>query len=239
MNGDSGSIAARRDALEEKLKRLKKPVESRKPLAPSGLAKGLDEEEPPASPALDDEDAPQDIEVHAGGTEFGRLAHSILARLEPPSTERLERLREEGVAHASALKLKGEDVDYAMELIRDSLESGILARAAAAPRRWRELPFIFELDGRVIRGFIDLVFEEEGKLVVVDFKTDKIAEGKAEDKASDYENQGVAYVMALEAATGLGVGELVFSFLRPGVDVSRPVDDVLRERLREAVAGAE
>ena len=239
VNGDSGSAAARRDALDEKLKRLKKPVEVRRPLAPSGLVKDLSEEEPAASRTLDDEDAPEELEVHAGGKDFGSLVHQILARLEPPAPERLESLREEGVAYASALGLKEADVDLAVKLIRDSVETGILARAAAAPRRWRELPFTFELEGRVIRGFIDLVFEEEGKLVVVDFKTDRITEGEAEDKAAGYDNQGTAYVMALEAATGLEVGDLVFSFLRPGVDVFRSVDDVLRQRVREAVAEAE
>lgn len=239
VNGDSGGVAARRAALDEKLKRLKKPVEARRPLAPSGLAKGPDEEEPAASPALDDEDAPEKLEVHAGGKNFGSLVHAILARLEPPTPERLESLREEGVACARALGLKEAEVDLAVKLIRVSMETGILSSAAKAPRRWRELPFTFELEGRVIRGFIDLVFEEEGKLVVVDFKTDKVAEGEAEDKAADYENQGAAYVMALEAATGLEVGALVFSFLRPGVDVSRSVDDVLRRRVREAVAEAE
>ena len=238
-NGGSGSIAARRAALDEKLKRLKKPVERRKPLAPSGLVEGFDEEESPASPAPYDEDAPGDIEVHAGGMAFGSLVHSLLARLEPPTPGRLEGLREEGVAHARSLGLRPEDVEHAMGLIRNSMETDVLARAAAASRRLRELPFLFELEGRVIRGAIDLVFEEEGKLVVVDFKTDKVAAGEAEDKASFYENQGAAYIMALEAATGLEVGELVFSFLRPGVDVSRPVDDVLRNRLREAVAGAQ
>ena len=240
VNGGSAGVVDRRAVLDEKLKRLKKPVEALKPLAPSGLVKGFDEEEPAASTALYDEDAPQDIEVHSGGMAFGSLVHSILARLEPPDAARLERLREEGVACARTLGLTPEDVDHAMELIRDSMQAGrILAHAAAASRRWRELPFTFELEGRVIRGFIDLVFEEEGKLVVVDFKTDKVAEGEAEDKAKDYENQGAAYVMALEAAAGLEVGELVFSFLRPGVDVSCPVDDVLRKRVREAVAGAQ
>ena len=126
-----------------------------------------------------------------------------------------------------------------MKLIRDSIDRRVLARAAAAPRRWRELPFIFDLNGRVIRGAVDLVFEEKGKLVVVDFKTDKITAGNARERALFYLNQGGAYVMALEAATGLEAGELVFSFLRPGFDVSCPVDDVLRNRVREAVAGAE
>ena len=240
VNGGSSGVLDRRAALNEKLKRLKKPVETRKPLAPSGLVEGFSEEESPASRTVFDEDAPEEQEVHAGGTDFGNLVHAILARLEPPDIERLESLREEGVAFASALELKEEDVDYAMGLIRDSMQTGrILARAAAASRRRRELPFTFELEGRVIRGFIDLVFEEGGKLVVVDFKTDNVAAGEADDKATFYENQGAAYVMGLEAATGLEAGELVFSFLRPGVDVSRSVDDVLRQRVREAVAGAE
>ncbi len=239
VNGGSAGVLDRRAALDEKLKRLKKPVETRKPLAPSGLVKGFDEEEPVASWTLDDEDAPEDIEVHAGGMAFGSLVHAILARLEPPEPERLESLREEGVAYARTFGLGPEDVEHAMGLIRDSMGAGrILARAAAASKRRRELPFVFELEGRVIRGFIDLVFEEGGKLVVVDFKTDDVAAGGAEDKASFYENQGAAYVMGLEAATGLEVGELVFSFLRPGVDVSRLVDDVLRQRVREAVAEA-
>ncbi len=239
VNGGSGSITARRAALDEKLKRLKKPVETRKPLAPSGLVKGFDEEEPVASQTLDEEDAPRDVEIHAGGTDFGSLVHAILARLEPPSPERLESLRDEGVAYARTFGLGPEDVGHAMGLIRDSMGTGrILARAAAASKRRRELPFVFELEGRVIRGFIDLVFEEGGKLVVVDFKTDNVAAGEAEDKASFYENQGAAYVMGLESATGLEAGELVFSFLRPGVDVSRPVDDVLRQRVREAVSEA-
>ena len=240
VNGGSGSITAQRAALDEKLARLKKPVESRKPLAPSGLVEDLGEEEPPASRTTVDEDAPEEVEVHAGGTDFGSLVHAILARLEPLTPGRLESLREEGVALANVLELKEEDVDYAIKLIRESMETGrILARAAAASKRRRELPFVFELEGRVIRGAIDLVFEEEGKIVVVDFKTDKVAAGEANERASHYENQGVAYVMGLEAATGLEAGELVFSFLRPGVDVSRHVDDVLRNRLREAVAGTQ
>ena len=239
VSGGSGSVTERRVALDEKLKRLKKPIDMGKPLAPSGLVKGFDEAEPAASWALFDEDAPQELEVHAGGVAFGRLVHVILAKLEPPVPERLESLREESIAYARTLDLGDDDTALATELIRNSMSGGILARTAAASRRWRELPFMFELDGRMIRGFVDLVFEEEGKLTLVDFKTDKVAAGEADEKAAFYANQGGAYVMGLEAATGLEVHELVFSFLRPGVDVSCSVDDVLRERVCEAVAEAE
>ena len=239
VSGRSVSLANQRVALDEKLKRLKKPIEVLKPLAPSGLVKGFDEAEPATSWALFDEDESQDLEIHAGGVAFGRLVHVILAKLEPPEPERLEGLREESIAYARTLGLGDDDTALATELIRNSMSGGVLARAAAASRRWRELAFMFELDGRMIRGFIDLVFEEEGKLTLVDFKTDKIAANEADQKALFYANQGGAYVMGLEAATGLEVHELVFSFLRPGVDVSCPVDDVLRERVCEAVAEAE
>ena len=163
VSGGSVSLANQRVALDEKLKRLKKPIEVLKPLAPSGLVKGFDEAEPATSWALFDEDESQDLEIHAGGVAFGRLVHVILARLEPPEPECLEGLREEIIAYARTLGLGDDDTAFATELIRNSMSGGVLARAAAASRRWRELPFMFELDGRMIRGFIDLVFEEEGK----------------------------------------------------------------------------
>ncbi len=182
VSGGSVSLANQRVALDEKLKRLKKPVEVLKPLAPSGLVKGFDEAEPATSWALFDEDESQDLEIHAGGVAFGRLVHTILARLEPPEPECLEGLREESIAYARTLGLGDDDTALATELIRNSMSGGVLARAAAASRRWRELPFMFELDGRMIRGFIDLVFEEEGKLTLVDFKTDKVAANEADER---------------------------------------------------------
>ena len=130
LNGGSAGVVEGRAALDEKLKRLKRPVEAPKPLAPSGLVKDPGEEEPAASRTLDDEDAPEELEVHAGGMAFGSLVHQILARLEPPTLERLESLREEGVACARALDLEEDEVALAMELIRNSVETGILARAS-------------------------------------------------------------------------------------------------------------
>ena len=238
-NGASASAPEERVRREEELKRLKRPAASRGFLAPSGLVKGdgLDAAASEASWVLtEEEEEPESRETHAGGTAFGELTHGILARLEPPATARLEALREEGLARARALGLGEADVALALGLIRNSVEEGVLARAAAASRRWRELPFTFELDGRLVRGYVDLAFEEAGKLVIVDFKTDRIEAAEVEERAFFYANQGGAYVMGLEAATGREAGELVFSFLRPGVDVPLAVDDALRAGVREAVA---
>lgn len=239
--GEAARVPEERIMREEELKRLKEPVASPAPLAPSRLVEGgeLDAAASGASWIDSEEDEPADIELHSGGREFGELTHAILARLEPPEAARLDALREECLALARARGLGEEEAALALRLIRASMEKGVLARAAAASRRWRELPLLFELEGRLIRGYIDLAFEEAGRLVVADFKTDAIQAGEARERASFYANQGGAYAMGLEAATGLAVGELVFSFLRPGVDVPLPVDDTLREAVRKAVRAAE
>ena len=234
---DAGSMSAPgdREELEAKLARLKKPAPSRAFLAPSSLVeKGVFDDAGPEAAA--DGIPPGSADVHAGGTAFGRLVHSILARLEPPSVARLEILRAESLAHARALALDEEDAAHAISLIRRSLEGGVLRRAAAATRRLRELPFMFEVEGRAVRGFVDLVWEEKGALTIVDFKTDRVTAEGAPRRAELYANQGGAYAMGLEAATGLAVRELVFAFLRPGVDVPLPVDDLLRRNVRAAAA---
>ena len=50
-----------------------------------------------------------------------------------------------------------------------------MQRARAATRVWRELPLWFPEGAELLEGVIDLVFEEDGALVIVDYKTDGIA----------------------------------------------------------------
>jgi ATP-dependent helicase/nuclease subunit A len=53
--------------------------------------------------------------------------------------------------------------------------------------------------GKLIEGFVDLVYREEAGMVVVDFKTDREL-----DRAADrYQRQIRIYTAALAAATGL------------------------------------
>ena len=227
--GCAARVPEERAMREEELMRLKEPVASPAPLAPSRLVEGgeLDAAASGASWIDSEEGEPAGREAHADGRAFGELTHAILARLEPPEASRLDALRGEARARARALGLDEAEATLALRLIRVSTEEGVLARAAEASRRWRELPLVFEREGRFIRGYVDLAFEEAGKLVVVDFKTDAIKAGEARARADFYANQGRAYAMGLKAATGLEVKELVFSFLRPDADVSLPVDDTL------------
>ena len=63
----------------------------------------------------------------------------------------------------------------------------------------------------LVQGIIDVCFEEDGELVVLDYKTDKIwSEQKVLDK---YQSQLEYYARALEQITGKKVREkIIYSF---------------------------
>lgn len=169
------------------------------------------------------------------GMKFGNLVHELLARFEPPTLEAAEKREEEAISLAVGRGLGTDDGKEALDLIRRAAGGDLLRRALASETRYRELPFLLEMEGRTVRGTADLVFEEDGHLIVVDFKTDWIQEDEARARAEMYARQGVAYAMGLEAATGKIVREVVFSFLRPGVDFSIPLDEKAREGFRQVV----
>ena len=79
----------------------------------------------------------------------------------------------------------------------------------------REQPFVFEYEGQLIQGIIDLCFEEDGEIVIVDYKTDRVMKGKAGEKelVKRYAIQLDYYAKALEQLTGKTVKEkIVYSF---------------------------
>ena len=79
----------------------------------------------------------------------------------------------------------------------------------------REQPFVFEYEGQLIQGIIDLCFEEDGELVIVDYKTDRVMKGKAGEKelVKRYAIQLDYYAKALAQLTGKTVKEkIIYSF---------------------------
>jgi CRISPR/Cas system-associated exonuclease Cas4 (RecB family) len=98
-------------------------------------------------------------------------------------------------------------------------------RAAAATRIAREWDFIIDLDGTLVRGTIDLWFEENGEIVVVDYKTDAVAHPDA------YGPQLALYALALERALGKRPSEAWLHFLRADIMVEVPIDESVVMRL--------
>ncbi|MBN9662411.1 MAG: UvrD-helicase domain-containing protein [Acidobacteria bacterium] len=92
-------------------------------------------------------------------------------------------------------------------------ESELAQRAARATRVEREFDFLLEVEGVLLRGQIDLWFEENGQLVVVDYKTDRNLD---ETRMDAYSVQLRLYAEALERMLGRPVNEAWLFSLRAG-----------------------
>jgi len=98
-------------------------------------------------------------------------------------------------------------------------------RAARATRVEREFDVLFELDDTILRGQIDLWFEEGGELILVDYKTDR-------DESAAYDLQLRLYALALERYTGRLPDRAVLHYLRSDrtVDVTLTPEDLAAAR---------
>lgn len=98
------------------------------------------------------------------------------------------------LGHDVHAALSGEPVDsreaLAMAARFHTSEWG--QRAARAQRAEREFDFLFQVDDTILRGQIDLWFEEGGELVLLDYKTDR-----DEASAESYALQLRLYALAL------------------------------------------
>jgi ATP-dependent helicase/nuclease subunit A len=106
-----------------------------------------------------------------------------------------------------------------------AIEAPIVLEARAAERRWRELYVAAPVGerGRLVEGYIDLLFEDaNGELVVVDYKTDADL-----DTAVDrYRLQAATYALALETTLHRPVTRALFVFCRPDGAIERAVTDL-------------
>ena len=139
-----------------------------------------------------------------GGLRFGTLVHALLANV-PLSTSAsdddvLERL---AAAHGRVLGAAADELAAATAVVRRVLGHPLLvaaARAAAEDRCFRETPITLREDsGLLIEGNVDLAYERDGEMVVIDFKTDRELAGAVDV----YRRQVQIYAQAIAAATGL------------------------------------
>jgi CRISPR/Cas system-associated exonuclease Cas4 (RecB family) len=102
------------------------------------------------------------------------------------------------------------------EVFRTSQLGRLAGRAAASQR---EFDFLMAVEDLVIRGKVDLWFEENGELVIVDYKTDAVSRAQAHERATDYALQVRLYAKAIEKATGKAPARACLHFLRPNVAI--------------------
>jgi ATP-dependent helicase/nuclease subunit A len=149
------------------------------------------------------------------GRDFGAFVHKLLEWIPLEGMERDEVVRM-ARALAPSYRLSDREADRAAEHVRRVLEMPLLGRARHAKRVWREIPLFFPDDEVLVEGVVDLVFEEEDGLVVVDYKTEGMAPGEEAARADRHTTQLRAYHRGLRDALGLTVKERFVVFTSVG-----------------------
>ena len=151
--------------------------------------------------------APVDIEVVPRGprtqlgARFGTVVHLTLETVEltagPDDVARVAR------AAAKIVGAPDDEAEAAGAAANSALAHPLFVRARMAEERGdcrREVP-ITSFDGdELVEGVVDLAFREEGRWIVVDFKTD--AKGAATASLAGHRAQVATYARAIEQATG-------------------------------------
>jgi len=133
------------------------------------------------------------------GPRFGSLVHVILATC--PLDGELEQILASAQLHGRTLGAPTEEVEAAVTTVVAALRHPLMERArkaAASAVCYREIPVTLrEEDGSLVDGLADLAFRENGKWIVVDFKTDQELSGAMER----YRRQVAIYATAISKAT--------------------------------------
>jgi ATP-dependent exoDNAse (exonuclease V) beta subunit len=133
---------------------------------------------------------------HGGSYGFGSAVHAMLewsARhgwREPPREVCVELLHRQGLAGSRA------DLDRAGDMVAAWLGSELRAELAGAGSLRPEMPFLLPAGGAIVRGNIDLLAQTPDGPVVVDYKTDSLAEASAGELVERYGVQRAIYALA-------------------------------------------
>jgi hypothetical protein len=147
-----------------------------------------------------------------GGPSFGLAFHGVMERLDLSGGNNLK-----GLCRIEALEYSIPGSAEKLEAtVRQCLDHPLMERVRRAKRLSREVPFSVSLDGNLVEGKIDLLFEEEGGWVIVDYKTDDVSGEALEQRFQSYREQGLWYARAIREAAGCEVKEVSLFFVRSG-----------------------
>jgi ATP-dependent helicase/nuclease subunit A len=164
---------------------------------------------------------PRDLELPAWmkgryGAAVGRAVHATLQTVDLVTGEGID-----GVAEVQAL---AESVSDRLDSVRALARAGwssATVRAAAEREHHKEIYVGAVLGGQLVEGYIDLLYrDDDGSLVVVDYKTDA---DPAPETVQAYRAQLAVYARALAEATGEQVSRGVLVFCREDGAVEREV----------------
>jgi ATP-dependent helicase/nuclease subunit A len=150
-------------------------------------------------------------------TEVGDAVHRLLeiVDLAAPSPPDVEIVRSWYPAAT------GEELARMAAFVSSYCDSELAARIATLAGAQPERPFAFEHDDVLIRGRLDVLWRDGARALVLDYKTNSLAEGTPEEIVeSDYRLQRLVYALACFRA-GADTVDVVYHFLeRPDAVVT-------------------
>jgi ATP-dependent helicase/nuclease subunit A len=188
-------------------------------------------------------DASADLPGQTGlaATEIGDAVHRLLEDVDLTRPQ-----APDPGAVAAAVRLQypsatDEEVERIQRLAAAFSASDLAARLAGCAGAASERPFAFEHDGVLLHGRLDVLHRENGRALVVDYKTN-LLEGESPDEIveRDYRLQRLVYALACFRA-GAEEVEVVYQFLEQPDELvsttfSRDETPALEAELSEAIA---
>ena len=171
--------------------------------------------------------------MKASGEEYrgaarGTAYHRVMECLDYLQVETNEQLKKQLERLVESQKLSEQERDCIRILdIRRFVDSGLgqrMKNAAVQKRLYREQPFVIQRSAAMlddlwqeetvlVQGIIDAYFVEDGEIVLVDYKTDRVRRGQEQKLIDLYHVQLEDYAQALERMTGKKVKEkIIYSF---------------------------
>jgi ATP-dependent exoDNAse (exonuclease V) beta subunit len=170
---------------------------------------------------------PQDLDLPPWlkgryGTAVGRAVHGVLQTIDLSSGAGLD---EALVAQCEAEAVP-DRLGEVRALVLQALGSPSVVEAAAAPH-WREIYSCTPHEGRLLEGYIDLLYRGADGLVVVDYKTAATSDPDVLDqRVEGYRLQGASYALTVATSTAEPVVRVTFLFLTPDGAVERHLSDL-------------
>lgn len=171
--------------------------------------------------------------MKASGEEYrgaarGTAYHRVMECLDYLQVETDGQLKKQLERLVESQKLSEQERDCIRILdIRRFVDSGLgqrMKNAAVQRRLYREQPFVIQRSAAVlddlwqgetvlVQGIMDAYFVEDGEIVLVDYKTDRVRRGQEQKLIDLYHMQLEDYAQALERMTGKKVKEkIIYSF---------------------------
>ncbi len=144
------------------------------------------------------------------GAIFGKLVHRLFEKMDWSQPDLLEKMAE---MEGKGVGATGSMIKKAGEMVKKSLASSLLQRVIQSDHYQKEVPFTFRCNGTLFEGVMDVVFKEDGGLVVLDFKTDLLEKENLGSRVGHYRPQVEIYSDAIQTIFGKPPKEVILFFL--------------------------